>query len=171
MSKQKKQTGGPKPKIQTAIEGRYKGPMPPALNYLFVKTQALCWNVIEGKVDRKQAEELILTLNIYKDWQFNKYGTIPKKVAKGITFQTLSENEIVRHTDRGKKVLDSARAGHIGSYGTSEDKQKRYRSYQQAIEAYRKQNPACSYNCACDRIARHYGVSEKTIKRHTKRPK
>ncbi|OHB73018.1 MAG: hypothetical protein A2Z25_09850 [Planctomycetes bacterium RBG_16_55_9] len=139
------------------------------------RMQALCRGVSRNPrykaKDRKEADAL------YQDigkclCSLGEFGEVVWSDEKeGMSLQVLNVGMIAAHTRRGKKVQDAAKEGHAAVHGTSEEKQKRYRRYQQAIDMYMKQNPAVSYERACSRVALAEGVHTITVKRHTIRPK
>jgi len=74
------------------------------------------------------------------------------------------------HQSRGKKVLNSAKEGHVATHGTKQEKKKRWGEYQIEVNALHVKKPNLNYASLCMNIANKFGVSEKTIQRRTTNP-
>jgi hypothetical protein len=70
---------------------------------------------------------------------------------------------------RGEKVKGGAVAGHEAVHGTRAEKQKRWDSYQDHVDAKHAENAHRSYEDITKSAAEHFGVNHKTIKRNTTR--
>jgi hypothetical protein len=71
---------------------------------------------------------------------------------------------------RGRKILGGARKGHEAVHGSTEEKSRRYAQYQQSVNELANSNSALSWDAICKKVGEQFGVSGKTISRHTTRP-
>ncbi|HPO15415.1 MAG TPA: hypothetical protein PLI09_18370 [Candidatus Hydrogenedentes bacterium] len=69
---------------------------------------------------------------------------------------------------RGRKSIVSAKNGHIAVHGTWSEKKDRWQRYKDAYGILRKKmsNPPYSNEWCYEKVAKQFGVSSKTIKRH-----
>lgn len=74
------------------------------------------------------------------------------------------------HIARGTKILGGARKGHEVVHGSAEEKSRRYAEYQRAVNELVHANSALSWDAICKKAGERFGVSKKTILRHTTRP-
>ena len=80
----------------------------------------------------------------------------------------LAESELGPDAGRGRKVIDGASRGHQIVHGTKEEKERRYAQYQNAVNKQYKENPRRSDTSIAKKVAEDFGVTYKTILRHTK---
>lgn len=64
---------------------------------------------------------------------------------------------------RGRKVLESARAGHEMVHGTQEQKEARWADYQKDYDELHTRNPNLSHTAVCKKVADKHGCCSKTV--------
>lgn len=74
------------------------------------------------------------------------------------------------YVQRGQKSEAGLKASNIDRYGTTEEKERRYSEYQEAVDRYHKQHPDWGYEALKSQVAEDFGCCTKTIQRHTKNP-
>ena len=75
------------------------------------------------------------------------------------------------HQSRGKKVLNSAKEGHVAIHGTMHEKKKRWAKMQTGINKLHRQNPFETYDWLCISLAEEFKCSKRTIERNTTNPR
>lgn len=70
---------------------------------------------------------------------------------------------------RGIKIHKSSQLGHKIIHGTEEEKNERWREYQLECEKLHHKNPALGITDIREDLAKRFGVSFKSIQRHTKK--
>lgn len=68
----------------------------------------------------------------------------------------------------GRKVKEGAARGHTTAHGTEENKQERWRTYQEFLDKKRAEHPGLLPSHYVRLAADHFRVSTKTITRHAK---
>ncbi|MCH2391816.1 MAG: hypothetical protein MK238_04705 [Nitrospinales bacterium] len=74
------------------------------------------------------------------------------------------------HQSRGKKVLNSAKKGHVATHGTEQEKKERWAKMQTEINKLHNKKPHLTYTSLLEIAAKKFNVTPKTIQRHTTNP-
>ena len=74
------------------------------------------------------------------------------------------------HQSRGKKVLNSAKKGHVATHGTEQEKKERWAKMQTEINKLHNKKPHLTYTSLLESAAKKFNVNPKTIQRHTTNP-
>lgn len=74
---------------------------------------------------------------------------------------------VLMHAERGLKVLQSAKGGHVMVYGTPEERKHKYISWQNRINDLHYENPGLRHWRLCEIVAAEAGVNARTVYRHT----
>jgi hypothetical protein len=83
--------------------------------------------------------------------------------------QRITARSSEAHATRGWKTAEAARAGHETTHGTPEEKRIRFERYQNAVDLMC--SDGTTYTEASQKVAQRFGVSSKTIQRHTSAPR
>lgn len=70
---------------------------------------------------------------------------------------------------RGAKAIVTAKLGHEEVYGTSKEKEQLWKEYQSSLIEVHKKHPNWKLTAIRQQVAEDYGVSLKTIQRHTQK--
>lgn len=70
----------------------------------------------------------------------------------------------------GLQARAFARAGHEKVHGTAEEKRDRWDRMQTALDAELRRNPSLGFTGASKKVAEQLGVSDRTVRNHTKDP-
>ena len=74
------------------------------------------------------------------------------------------------HQSRGKKVLNSAKEGHVAIHGTEQEKKERWAKMQTEINKLHNKKPHLTYTSLIEITAKKFSVKPKTIQRQTTNP-
>ncbi len=83
--------------------------------------------------------------------------------------QQMDIDEMEPHTKRGLKLIGAAKAGHEFTHGTKQEKEERWKEYQEFIEKIHPQKPHLTLTDCRKLAATRFKVCLKTITRHTRK--
>jgi hypothetical protein len=89
----------------------------------------------------------------------------------GVAFFRVSYEFLKPRIETADRVVKGGKKGNLATYGSVEERQRKYAEWQRSIEDKMKVNSALSYEQACKGVAKIEGVSLKTIKRNTRNPR
>ena len=110
-------------------------------------------------------------MSVYKD-----YRRLPPEERRRLIRQALDRRIDERIAaaeplvESGKRVSRGGRLGHEKRWGTEEEKRKRWADWQRWIDEQHGSHPKLSYNALTKAAEKHFEVSQRTIKKHTKAP-
>lgn len=141
----------------------------------------------------RQIEEYIATLpadmserveierrlpNAWKLVEDNKPGQVTARMIELETLHRLVERAAARmwaeglrpDIERGRKVLDGTREGHVAVHGSATDKAARWCDLQARLNSVLERRPRLSLTAARRIVASETGYSYRTVQRRTTRP-
>lgn len=129
-------------------------------------------NWIEMNAEQKEAAEILLQIS--KAAQLLR-GIEPEKALRLLDAGIAVGHEITKAhiapwepiAETGKKNRDGARKGNETTYGTEEEKQKRWEGFRNALREKLAKNPSFSLTEARKQVAKDFGVSFSTIRDRT----
>jgi hypothetical protein len=83
----------------------------------------------------------------------------------GRLVERISVRQIEPHMASGRRALAAAKRGHKKISRSASQKAARQGRYQSWVADYRRRNPNVSLSVACERAAKHFRVSTRTVKR------
>ncbi len=89
-------------------------------------------------------------------------------IQAGAAYERMRVRQVEPHASRGKGTLRSASMGGRGKNAEHAAKRK---CYQDAVDAAVRVNKRLSYTRICEIVGKQFGVSAKTVARHTTNPK
>jgi len=98
----------------------------------------------------------------------NLENTTVHAVRLGAWVESMGIRPFEPHAMRGRKVQEGSRKGHQGRYGTPDQKHKRWADWQSFVNQSHAENPRKPFRFHAEKAASQFGVSERTIRKHTK---
>ena len=118
-------------------------------------------------------DSLLLAVRLATHGDFGAAGKKLKTHTKrGAEFMAAMDivSNLERDAKAGAKVRRSAKWGHEATHGDCARKTARWNDYQDYIDRLSARNPHLSHSDLLRRAAENFGVSTKTIQRHTTKP-
>lgn len=72
--------------------------------------------------------------------------------------------------ERGERIRNAAKEGHEAVHGTDDEREDKYRRWQEMVNDSFSRNPSLSFRAIAQIVGNRVGVSERTIRKHTKNP-
>ena len=101
----------------------------------------------------------------------NLENTAVHAVRLGAWVESMGVRPFEPHAMRGRKVQEGGRKGHEERYGTVDEKLTERGEWQKFVNESHAERPDKPYRSHAIKAASQFGVSERTIRKHTKNPK